>query len=210
MVGRRLINKKGLALLSVGAMLFFVASCAKKERMQTTSAVEDRSAIPVLDEYDISTVISDSGITRYRISAPHLQIFDMAQEPYWEFGDGITLEQFAEDLHVEASVIADYAKYHQSKNLWELDGNVEAVNLQGEVFETQQLFWDRANEQIYSDSLIRITRATSIIIGMGFESNQTLTKYVIRNPKGTFPVKEHDEEDAEEAHALQDSLLITD
>ena len=79
--------------------------------------------MPVLDVDSVSTLISDSGVTRYRISAQKWQIFDKASPSYWLFPQGIYLEKFDEQLHVDASLQADYAKYLDESEVWELHGD---------------------------------------------------------------------------------------
>ena len=85
---------------------------------------------------------------------------------------------------------ADYAYYNEPEQRWTLRGNVKALNLEGEQFETPLLFWDQKTESVYSDSSIIITRATSIIKGVGFRSNQEMTQYTILRPSGVFPIEE--------------------
>lgn len=177
-----------IATVSVVMVLCFTA-CRKDVKLQT-DAVRDRAAIPTLSAREVSTLISDSGVTRYRIQAPSWQIFDKAQPPYWEFKEGIYMEKFDVNLHVDASLKADYAYYNEEEQIWRLDGNVHALNLEGEEFFTPQLFWSQHEERVYSDSAITIHRATSTIQGVGFESNQEMTKYTIMNPTGVIPVKE--------------------
>ncbi|MCF8453898.1 MAG: LPS export ABC transporter periplasmic protein LptC, partial [Pedobacter sp.] len=166
--------------LQVVVVLFLLYSCSGSET-EHIEAVLDRSAMPKLHAMDVKTVVSDSGITRYRINTPQWDMFDRASRPYWEFPLGIHLERFDEKLKVDANIHADYAKYLEQEQLWELKGTVRATNIQGELFETEQLFWDQRSEKIYSDSLIKITQANYIIIGTGFESNQVMTKYEVRN-----------------------------
>ncbi len=83
---------------------------------------------------------------------------------------------------------ANTAKYYEKKSLWEFNGDVEAKNLQGEIFRTEQMFWDENQKRIYSDKEISITQHTKIINGIGFESNSSLTRYTIRRPTGIIPV----------------------
>ena len=64
------------------------------------------------------------------------------------------------------------------------------MNIQGELFETEQLFWNQRQARFYSDSLIKITQATHIITGIGFESNETMTHYTIKKTQGVFPLNE--------------------
>ena len=159
-------------------------------RIEHEALNADRAGLPILDANDVSTLISDSGITRYRINADRWQIFDKATPPYWNFERGIYIEKFDEQLNVNASLRSDYAQYDEESQIWRLEGNVYAVNQEGEVFETPLLFWNQKTERVYSDSAIRITRESSIIEGVGFESNQEMTKYTIRKPTGVFPVRD--------------------
>lgn len=176
--------------IPVIAMLVCCFSACHKEVKLRTDAVSDRASIPALDASEVTTLISDSGITRYRIKARTWKVFDKAVPPYWEFPDGIYLEKFNESLQVEASLQSNYAYYNEEQELWHLVGDVHSVNLEGEEFSTPELFWNQKTERVYSDSSITIKRETSIIQGIGFESNQELTKYTIMNPTGVFPIKE--------------------
>ena len=184
---------KSMVTLGVFAMLIF--SC-KKEQPDKVAAVVDRAAMPSLEATDVNTVISDSGITRYRIISPEWLVFDKAEEPYWDFPKGIKLEKFNVRLDVDATISGDYARYNQNSQIWELRDNVFAINQQGEQFQTNLLYWNQKTERIYSDSLITITRAASIIVGVGFESNQSMTRYTIRQPKGVFPFSDEEERDS--------------
>jgi len=143
-----------------------------------------------MDSRGVMTLVSDSGVTRYRIVAESWQKYDAADPPYQEFKEGIYLEQFAEDLSVKASLKADYAYYNERDERWRLDGNVVAVNREGERFETPQLLWDQQTELIRTDSVITITKKSSVITGVGMVSNQDMSEYTILNPTGYFPIDE--------------------
>lgn len=183
----RKANKNITTALTVVVVLFLTVTCSN-DKPDTIAAIVDRSTLPRLHALDISTVISDSGITRYRISAPVWDIYDKANNPYWEFPKGIHFEKFDLNLKVDANIHARYAKFNENEQLWELKGKVRSTNLQGELFETEQLFWSQRQERFYSDSLIKITQKSHIITGIGFESNQAMTRYVIKQPQGIFPV----------------------
>ncbi len=167
-----------------------MGSCRKRSVKLRAEAVTDRTKMAALEARDVMTIVSDSGITRYRIKAPRWMIYDKADTPYWEFPDGIFLEKFNMELESDASVEADYAHYNEPAQRWMLRGNVKALNLEGEQFETSLLYWDQKNESVYSDSSIVVTRETSVIKGVGFRSNQQMTEYTIMNPTGVFPLEE--------------------
>lgn len=174
--------------LSVLAMLF--SSCTTNPIMEQTEETQDRQSAPVLTTTNVNTIISDSGITRYRIESPIWLVYDKMEPPYQEFPKGIYLEQFDEDLKVQASLKADYAYYNEEMQIWIIRGNVHALNHKGEQFDTPELNWNQQTHRVYSDSSIRITRETSIIEGIGFDSNEQMTKYTILHPTGVFPIKE--------------------
>lgn len=176
-------------IFNLSIILLGLYSCTEEPKTKI-GAVTDRSKIPSLHARDVSTVISDSGITRYRISAQEWYIFDKASRPHQLFPKGIHLERFNPSLVVDANIHANFAKYDELNRIWELKGKVRAINLQGELFETEELYWNELTEKIYSDKYIKITQASHIITGIGFESNQSMTQYTIRNPQGIFPVKD--------------------
>lgn len=173
-----------LVLLTV-----FLSSCGSKDITQNGDAIP-REQIAVLLTDSVSTLISDSGITRYRIEAPQWLVYDRTDPPYQEFPQGIYLEQFDIDLKVQASLKANYAYYDENAQQWTLRGNVHALNRKGEEFDTPEMKWDQKTHRVYSDTSIHITRETSIIEGVGFDSNEEMSKYTILNPTGVFPINE--------------------
>jgi LPS export ABC transporter protein LptC len=179
-------------VFSIFFLLFFV-SC-NKDQPDKISAVKNRNTIPKLHATEITTVISDSGVTRYRITAQRWDVFDKAIQPYQEFSKGVYFEKFDLNMKVEANIRSNYARFNENEKLWDLRGKVRAMNLQGELFETERLFWNQNQERFYSDTLVKITQKTRIITGIGFESNQSMTKYQIKRPQGIFPVDEKAEQ----------------
>ncbi|MBO7458730.1 MAG: LPS export ABC transporter periplasmic protein LptC [Paludibacteraceae bacterium] len=186
--------------LVVLAILF--AAC-DRDSVQQSKETLPREQIPALVTDSVTTLISDSGITRYRIEAPQWLVFDKTTPPHQEFPTGIYLEQFDEDLSVQASLKADYAYYDEEAQIWTLKGNVHALNRKGEQFDTPELHWNQKEHRVYSDEFIHITREKSIIDGVGFESNEDMSKYTILHPTGVFPI---DDEEKSEAPAEQQTI----
>lgn len=158
----------------------------------TVPSLPQGEYVPTMSTLDVSTFISDSGYTRYHITADVWRMYEDAPEPFWKFPDGLFLEQYDENLQPAASVICDSATYFSRKRLWRLDGNVVMVNVERDSFLTEQLFWDQTMQQVYSDSFIHIVRADRIIEGYGFRSNQNMTAYTVNRPTGIIPVRRPD------------------
>jgi len=170
-------------------LTFLLISCSN-DKPDKIRAIVDRTKLPKVHATEITTIISDSGITRYRITASRWDFFDKANQPYQEFPEGIYFEKFDENLKVDANIQSNYARFNENEQLWELRGKVRAMNLQGGLFETEKLYWNQRQARFYSDTLIKITQATRIITGIGFESNEAMTHYTIKNPQGIFPLNE--------------------
>ena len=173
-------------LLLFSVVLF---SC-KPEVKEVVEVSSDPEKSYTMKATQVNTLISDSGITRYRVKAKEWLVFGNAKEPHSYFPEGIYVEKFDTTFHTEASIKADTAYYFDKKGLWRLIGNVEVESLQGEHFNTSELFWDQKAEKVYSDKYIRIQQKEQIITGIGFESNQNMTRYRIFNSQGEFPVEE--------------------
>jgi LPS export ABC transporter protein LptC len=174
-------------ILVVLAMFLF--SCRGGSVGQSMNS-EPRAQTAALITDSVTTLISDSGITRYRIESPQWLVYDKTEPPYQEFPKGIYLEQFDEDLTVKAQLKADYAYYDETAQQWTLRGNVHSMNRKGETFDTPEMHWDQKTHRVYSDTSIHIVREQSIIEGVGFDSNEEMTKYIILNPTGVFPIKD--------------------
>lgn len=170
-------------------MLLLFSACSGRHK-DMGDAITERDSLPVMDTKGVMTLISDSGVTRYRINTEEWLVFDRKNPPYWAFEKGVYLEKFDSIFQVEASIKADTAYFFNKEELWKLMGNVHIQNLKGEQFDTELLYWDQRAQRIYSDEFIRIEQPDRIITGHGFESNQQMTVYTIRKPEGIFYVDE--------------------
>ena len=188
-------------------VMFVLFPACSGDNKNLAEAITERDSLPTMKTLGVTTLISDSGITRYKIITEEWEIYDKKNPPYWAFEKGVYLEKFDSLFHIDASIKADTAYYYEKKKLWELRSNVHIRNLQGDKFDTQLLFWDEAKEQIYSDKPIRIEQADKSIINgqYGFKSNQQLTEYEIYNSGGEFIVKDTTQADSTKV-AASDSI----
>lgn len=178
-----------IAAFVVMVMSLLFTSCSGRGKDAAVEPLQ-RDSLPVLETRDVVSLISDSGIIRYKIETPLWLVYDRKVPPYWSFEEGVHLESFDIENTPQASIDADTAYYYNEQKLWELRGNVRIENQQGEKFFTEQLFWNQAGETVYSDKFIRIVQPDRVITGRGFESNQSMTVYKIHKPEGIFYVED--------------------
>lgn len=187
--GCRVFRFSGVAVVLAALLTGVLSGCKEDGKLGIASRIDPKK-MPTMSTVNVATLISDSGITQYKIVSPLWNVYDEVDTPYWNFPKGIYLQKYDRKFNVIASVAADSAKFFRLQNLWKLDGNVELHKEPGELFLTQQLFWDQRKNKIYSDSFIHIETPERMLEGHGFESNDRLTKYSIRRPTGIFPVSE--------------------
>lgn len=171
--------------LLISLTLFW--SCKEEKKLDISRSL-DSSKMPSMSTRNISTLISDSGITQYKIISPLWNIYDEAVQPYWHFPEGLYLQKYDANYNVIATVAADSAKFFKNERLWRLEGNVEMTKFPDELFLSPRVFWDQRKQQLYSDTFIHIENATHVIEGTGFESDESLNRYRILHPNGIFPV----------------------
>lgn len=168
--------------------LLLVSACGEEDRLSVTK-IADADRLPQLSTRNVSTLISDSGYTKYKVLTPLWNIYGVRddEEPYWDFPEGVYLRQLDHDLQVVSTVAADSAVYFPNQKLWELYGDVEIDQKEKAYFFSQRIFFDDRRRIIYSDTFIHIKTPTQTLEGVGFESNQTLTRYRVLKPTGMFP-----------------------
>lgn len=185
-------------LFTLFLLMPVVQGCGEDDKLGVTNAV-DASVMPQLSTRNVSTLISDSGYTKYKVVTPLWNVYGARQsargeqeEAYWDFPEGVFLRQLDHDLEVVSTVAADSAVYFPNRKLWELYGDVEIDQKEKAYFFSQRIFFDDRQKLIYSDTFIHIKTPTQVLEGVGFESNQSMTKYRVLRPTGMFPTKQFD------------------
>lgn len=176
-----------MSIVLCGMILF--AACSGK-KTDVAHDVTNIDKMPTMYTRDVNTFISDSGVTRYHIEAALWYMYEQDEEnAYWYFPEGIYVEQFDSLFNTETSIKGDTATFYKKSQIWRLDRNVHIENAEGTQFDTHQLFWDQKKRTIYSDSAIRITTEEEVIEGLGFISNEQITKYTILHTTGIFTIE---------------------
>lgn len=175
-------------------LLLFITSCKETEN-EVVDVSFDPETTYIMRTTDVVSLVSDSGITRYRLNAKLWLTYDKAAEPYWYFPQAIYIEKFDSTFQTVASIKADTAYFWTKKELGKLIGNVEVENLEGDHFYTSELFWNQKTEKIYTSKSVLIIdkEGKESIASNGFESNQDMTAYKFYNAKtdlGEYQEKE--------------------
>lgn len=173
--------------LSIALIACILTACGDKDAGGID--IGNTRYYPTLSTDSVSTFVSDSGYTRYHITADRWLMYEEADTPFWKFPDGLYLERFDDTMAIVATFRADSAIYLSTLKIWRFDGRVNMRNTEGDRFATPTLFWNQNTKTVYSDSFMHIERAGRVIEGYGFESNEQITEYTVRRPQMILPVE---------------------
>lgn len=180
----------------------------------TAPAIHARDSVAVMVSYGVNTLISDSGIAKYRIVTEQWDVNTNLNPSRWLFNKGIFLQQFDEKFHVQAYIQCDTAYYYDQLKLWELRSRVRILTKDGLRFSSNQLFWDENRHELYSHVFSRLVTPERTLQGSYFRSDEKMTKYYVFNTKGSFVRGDLDGSPSEtgtvesdSARRMQDSMM---
>ncbi|MCA1740876.1 MAG: LPS export ABC transporter periplasmic protein LptC [Bacteroidales bacterium] len=173
------------AVLVAGTVL--LSSCEKRDLVVKDLQIKD---MPSLSARDLQTMYTDSGKVTLIVRTPLIQQFKSREDPYTLFPEGLTVLFYEMQSEPQASITSRYARYTEKDDVWELRDSVVAVNSEGDILETELLYWSEPRERIWSDRFVRFTHNDQIIMGTGFESDTRFTNWSIRNVTGTIYIED--------------------
>jgi LPS export ABC transporter protein LptC len=179
----------GMRNAVVIVLLVTIISC--ENDIEIINSFSGDTLMPSMSQINAEIIYTDSARLQSRITAPEIHNYTNVAEKYTEFPHGVIAEFFDREGNVESQLSSNYAIYFTEKELWEAKDSVVVINREGEILETEQLFWDEKLKIIYSNSFVRVTRPNEYFTGEGFEADETFTNWKIRKLRGTFQI--HDE-----------------
>lgn len=170
-------------------VLPFLTAClmsCNDVKEHTAPPIYDRDSVSMMTSYGVNTLISDSGVIKYRIVTERWDVNTVRTPSRWSFEKGVFFEQFDEKFHVQAYIQADTAWYYDQKKLWHLRGRVRIRNINGLIYESEELYWDGVRQELYSNVFSRVTTPERSMEGTYFLSDERMRHYTVTNSKGSF------------------------
>ena len=146
---------------------------------------------PIVISRDVEWFYTKNGLASHRIKSPKVLRFEGKNE-YIEFPLGLEVFSFNIYGEHEAFMKSDYAIQYLDDKIIEAKGGVLLENSKGEKLETEFLVWDEEGGQIFTDALVKIIKQGQLIIGEGFESNTSFSKYILKNSRGIINLDQVD------------------
>lgn len=185
-----LFRRFGLMLL--GMVLLW----ACKNDIEYINALSDELESPIQTMKNFEVQYTDSGRLQVIFRAPLMERFLKNEEEgtYYEFREGIKIVFYNRDEEVESMLTARYGEYWDEKSLGFASDSVVAKNIiTGEELNTEELYWERDNQKIYSNVFTKISNDEGVYFGeKGFESDQGFENYKLLGSRGTVNVEDEE------------------
>ena len=197
-------------IIAIAAFAAMILSGCNDVQEHTAPAIRDRDSASVMTSYGVNTLISDSGVIKYKIITERWDVNTIKNPSRWTFEKGVFFEQFDEKFHVQAYIQADTAWYFDQQKLWHLRGRVKIRNINGLLYESEELYWDGIRHELYSNVYSKVTTPERSMEGTYFLSDERMAHYTVSNSKGSFTREdmtgESKDEDKDKKEAKKDTV----
>lgn len=177
-----------IATAATVAIIFF--SC--KSRLSEAERL-DLSKTPVQTVDDMYIIQSEGGRLQMRIEADVMEHYDSDTMSVDMFPKGLQVFSYNEEGELEAHLRSDNATHEKSKKggeeIWKAYGNVVVKNIiKQETMETDTIYWDRKNQEIYTDCYVRLYSPDGFTQGYGLRSDEKVRNSAIMRPFNNYAV----------------------
>ncbi len=170
----------------IGVIVSWVLAACQNPVEHTAPAIHDRDSVAMMTSYGVNTLISDSGVIKYRIVTERWEVNTNRVPSRWIFDKGMLLEQFDEKFHINSYIQCDTAYYFDQERVWKLYGRVRILTKDGLRFTSEQLTWDENKHELSSNVFSKLITPERTLQGSYFWSDERMTRYFVSNSKGSF------------------------
>lgn len=123
----------------------------------------------------INLKYTDSGRITAVLVSPKMLDYSMVEFPFTEFPDGIDLTLY-DAKGKKTYVKSNYASSFKGTDLIDLQGNVRISNENGDLLQTEQLYFDQKNEWFFTQKKFKFTSPKGVTNGQGIDFSKDFKK----------------------------------
>ena len=157
--------KLSLFVFSVLTLVFMVSCESNFKEVQKSTFAE---FTPSGEADDINMKYTDSGKIKSILISPKMLDYATVEFPFTEFPKGINVTLY-DEKEKKTYVTSKYAVSFKNTDLIDLQGNVKITNETGQLFETEQLYFDQKNEWFYTEKKYKFSDPKGISYGEGVD-----------------------------------------
>jgi LPS export ABC transporter protein LptC len=123
---------------------------------------------PSGDADNVDLKYTDSGLIKVVLVSPKMLDFSSINFPFTEFPKGIDVT-FYDEKGKKTRVTSKYAVSYKLTGIIDLQGKVKIATEQGQVLETEQLYYDQKNEWFFTEKKFKFTDIKGSSNGQGID-----------------------------------------
>ena len=183
---RNKIKYNFLNIVTVFTVTMFF-SCKNNFREVQKIGISAHEPIGIAE--NINLKYTDSGNIKAILISPKMLDYSNRDFSFSEFTEGVYLELF-DDQNNKSTVVADYAIVYNKTDLIDMQGNVVLATHQKDTLFAEQLFYDQANEWLFTNKPVSFRKGTDLINGNGFDSDTNFTTAEVLEIDGLITLDE--------------------
>ena len=191
---RILIRDTNYVILIGLVLVLFISSCVNDLNKVKEIASNEVGTI-VEPTTGVDLILSDSAKVTIHLTAPLILQYNPqnTKTTYKVAPKGIKIIHYDKlTQKQDGTIIADTGILHAGEKLYEFRKNVVATNSQGDVYKSDELFWDSATKKVYSHKVVEVfMKSGNVMNGNSFESDDAFLHPSLKNSKGVFHVDEN-------------------
>lgn len=155
-------------LVYLGGFLLLLSTLSCESNFREVQKSNFAEFTPSGEADSINLKYTDSGRIKSILISPKMLDYATVEFPFTEFPKGINVTMFDEQGK-KTFVTSKYAVTFKNTDLIDLQGNVKITNETGQVFETDQLYFDQKNEWFFTEKRYKFTDAKGVSYGEGVD-----------------------------------------
>ncbi len=160
------------------AVLFLFPFCSSKRVKPSIDVNLKFEELPSQESWNSIVTFSDSGKISAILYAGHLKKYDEKRETFLD--QKIKVDFYnQQEIHTTTLTSINGRVDESTNNLYAIDSVV--VFSDSVTIKTDEMMWRNKDRKIVSDKFVTVISPNETIKGYGFESDQSLTNYVIYN-----------------------------
>jgi len=155
-------------LFPVFAVLVVLVFSACESNFKDVQKINYSEFTPSGEAVDLNLKYTDSGRIKSILISPKMLDYSNVEFPFTEFPVGIDVTMY-DTKGKRTFVKADYAISFKGTDLIDLQKNVRISTEDGQLLETDQLYFDQKNEWFYTEKKFKFTDPKGISNGEGID-----------------------------------------
>lgn len=157
---------KNYTSLSFVVVLAMILGC--ESNFKEVQKINFSEFVPSGEADQINLKYTDSGRITAILISPKMIDYASVDFPFTEFPKGIDVTLY--DKNAKKTFIkSDYATSYKLTNIIDLQGNVKITSQDGQILETDQLYFDQKNEWFFTEKSFKFTDPKGVSNGQGID-----------------------------------------